>query len=224
MAKTPARKGQKRRPSRKQAKGGMWHWYLAGALSIGGAVAYDHRAEWMPMAEPFYTASIAKPQPVEKRADTRTARKAETAAVKAKPALALPMPGVRPVEMAALDDADRKPVGRKPGQFYFCTVTLENCVVDGDTFWYGKRKIAIADIVAPSIKQAKCEDERKLGSLAKKRLWEMLNSGEVQVASSDGSSSARVTVGGRRSIGDVLLSEGLARRKSSGSGSWCAKG
>ena len=38
MAKTAARKGQKRRSGRKQAKGGMWPWYLAGVLSVSAAV------------------------------------------------------------------------------------------------------------------------------------------------------------------------------------------
>lgn len=225
MAKTAARKGQKRRTGRKQAKTSMWPWYLAGVLSVSAVLAYDHRAQILPMASPFYTASIAKPRPVEKQPAPE--KRVEKSQPSAKPALA--MPAVRPVEQAAVDVGalkavgEQTAVGRKPGAFYFCTETLENCVVDGGTFWYGRRKIQIADIQAPKIKQAKCDNERKLGSLAKKRLWEILNAGDVQLANVSGQ-DARVMVGQGRSIGDMLVSEGLARRQSGSQPGWCTHG
>ena len=225
MAKTAVRKGQKRRTGRKQTRTSMWPWYLAGALSVSAVLAYDHRAQILPMAAPFYTASIAKPRPVDKQPAPE--KRVQTSQSAAKPALA--MPAMRPVEQAAVNVGalktvdEQKPSGRKPGTFYFCTETLENCVVDGGTFWYGRRKIQIADIQAPKIKQAKCDDERKLGSLAKKRLWEILNAGEVQLASVSGQNT-QVTVGQGRSIGDMLVSEGLARRTSGGKPGWCAQG
>jgi endonuclease YncB( thermonuclease family) len=220
MAKTAARKGQKRRTVRKRAEGGMWPWYLAGILSVGAVIAYEHRAAIVPMAAPFYTASIAKTRAVEKQPAVPEKR-AETIRPAARPALA--MPAKRPVEQAALDTGDLKAVGRKPGTFYFCTETLENCVVDGGTFWYGRRKIQIAGIQAPKIKQAKCDNERKLGSLAKKRLWEILNTGGVQLAAASGP-GVLVTAGQGGSIGDMLVSEGLARRAGDGKTGWCAQG
>ena len=136
------------------------------------------------MAAPFYTASIAKCDRWRNRAPEKQSQKDKAVA---RPALAMP---------AACALSSRRPWNRraaparggKPGTFYFCTETLENCVVDGGTFWYGRRKIQIADIQPPRIKQAKCDNERKLGSLAKKRLWEILNAGEVQLA---GSAAAR---------------------------------
>lgn len=225
MAKTAARKGQKRRGSRKQSKGSMWPWYLAGILSVSAAIAYDHRAEIGPMTAPFYTASVAKPRPVEKQSVPQ--KRVEKTQPIAKPALA--MPAMRPVEQATVDVAglktvgEQKAVGGKPGAFYFCTETMENCVVDGGTFWYGRRKIQIADIQAPRIKQAKCDNERKIGSLAKRRLWELLNAGEVQLAGASGE-DAKVSIGQGRSIGDMLVSEGLARRKADGRQGWCAQG
>jgi endonuclease YncB( thermonuclease family) len=225
MAKTAAGKGQKRRTGRKQTKTSMWPWYLAGVLSVSAVLAYDHRAQILPITAPFYTASIGKPRPVEKQSTPE--KRAGTTQPSAKPALA--MPAMRPVGQAAVDVGalktidEQKTAGRKPGTFYFCTETLENCVVDGGTFWYGRRKIQIADIQAPKIKQAKCDDERKLGSLAKKRLWEILNAGEVQLAGVSGQ-NAQVTVGQGRSIGDMLVSEGLARRPSGGKQGWCAQG
>jgi hypothetical protein len=228
MAKTAARKPRKRRASTKQAKGGMWHWYLAGILSVGAVVAYDHRAEIMPMATPFYTASIAKVQPAEKREKSpehRVEQKAEKPPQKViearvdhpVPALALPMPDTRPVEQAALDQTPRM-----AGSFVFCTETFENCVVDGGTFWYGRRKVEIADILAPRIKQAKCDNERKVGSLAKRRLWEILNAGEVHLAGGNGA-GARVMVANGQSAGAVLVSEGLAFPKSEDKRGWCTQ-
>lgn len=231
MAKTAARKGQRRRPARKPVKGGMWPWYLAGMLSVGAAVAYDHRAAIMPMAAPFHTASIARERPVEKHAEP-TVRHGE----KPRPALALPTPGVRPVKQGAVEQAALEPPARvgigdtsrsgKPAAFYFCTQTLENCVVDGGTFWYGRQKISIAGIRVPRIKQAKCDNERKLGSLAKRRLWEILNAGDVRLAAAgEGTARARsavVMIGAGRSAGDILVSEGLARQGDKAG--WCAEG
>jgi endonuclease YncB( thermonuclease family) len=223
MAKTAVRKGQKRRTSRKQARTSMWPWYLAGVLSVGAVLGYEHRAQILPITAPFYTASIGKQPAVEKRSAPE--RRAETPQHSVRPALA--MPSVRPVEQPAVDvsalkTVDEPAAARKPGAFYFCTETLENCVVDGGTFWYGRKKIQIADIQAPRIKQAKCDGERKLGSLAKKRLWEILNAGEVQLAGVSGQ-NAKVTVGQGRSIGDILVSEGLAH-PSGGKAGWCAQG
>ncbi|MCV9997483.1 hypothetical protein OE766_04420 [Pararhizobium sp. YC-54] len=231
MAKAAVRKGQKRRAGRKQAKASMWPWYLAGVMSVSAVLAYDHRAEILPMATPFYTASIAKPRPVEKHFAPE--KRVEKTPQIAKPALA--RLAMRPVEQAAVDVGalksidgqktigEQRTVGRKPGTFYFCTETLENCVVDGGTFWYGRRKIQISGIQAPKIKQAKCDNERKLGSLAKKRLWEILNTGDVQVAGVSGQ-DAQVTAGQGRSVGDMLVLEGLARRASGGKQGWCAQG
>lgn len=229
MAKTAGRKGQKRRTSRKQTKGGMWPWYLTAVLSIGAALAYDHRSEILPVAAPFYTASIARHEPVDrhepakKRAEKRPEmlKSEKLRSEKPKPALAMPKPDTRPLEQVG-----PQPSARKPGSFYFCTETLENCVVDGGTFWYGRRKIQIADIRAPRIKQAKCDNERKIGSLAKRRLWELLNAGEVQLAAAEGTSgqTARVMVGQGRSVGDMLVSEGLARKRADGKQGWCAEG
>ena len=225
MAKTAVRKGQKRRAGRKQTKTSMWPWYLAGVLSVSAVLGYEHRAQILPMTAPFYTASIGKQQSSQKQSAPE--RRAETAQRTAKPALAMPSvrPAVQPAaDVSALKTVDEPSIAvRKPGAFYFCTETLENCVVDGGTFWYGRRKIEIADIQAPRIKQAKCDDERKLGSLAKKRLWEILNAGDVQLAGVSGQ-NATVTVGQGRSVSDILVSEGLARRSSGGKSGWCAKG
>ncbi|HTO30158.1 MAG TPA: hypothetical protein VL202_03095 [Pararhizobium sp.] len=227
MAKTAARKPRKRRASRKQAKGGMWLWYLAGILSVSAVVAYDRRAEILPMAKPFYTASIATNRPAEKRekpVEHRVERKSEKPVQKVSearvdhpvPALALPTPDTRPVEQAALDQT-----ARKPASFYFCTETFENCVVDGGTFWYGRRKVEIADIRAPRIKQAKCDNERKLGSLAKRRLWEILNASDVHLAGAG--AGVRVMAANGQSIGAMLVSEGLAYPKANGKQGWCTQ-
>lgn len=51
------------------------------------------------------------------------------------------------------------------------------CVVDGDTFWFQRQKIRIADIDAPELSPPRCADERKRGEAAKLRLLELLNDG-----------------------------------------------
>ena len=242
MARAAAKKTRKRRTSRKQAKGGMWHWYLAGLLTVGSVVAYDHRAQIMPMADAFYTASVTEQRPAVKERDRRQSEKtakqppvrsAATNSALGRPALppegltqqaslpsSMPTPGMRPAEAVGGEPG----AAGKAGKFYFCTETLENCVVDGGTFWYGRQQVRIADIRAPKIKQARCDNERKLGSLAKKRLWEILNSGTVELAAATTGQGARVPVGQGRSIGDMLVAEGLARRQADGKDGWCGQG
>lgn len=229
MAKAAARKGRKRTTKSKAAKGGMWPWYLAGIVSVGAVFAYDHRADLLPMAEPIHTASVThsvvRPQPLEQQAEKPPERR--------KPALALPTPGVRPfaqseeraVEQAMFTPpADLPGTAGKPGRFHFCTQSFENCVVDGGTFWYGRRQVSLAGVETPRIKQAKCDNERKLGSLAKRRLWQLLNDGEVRLAPSGSgkATAAVVTVGSGRSVSDVLVAEGLAFAKTGAKPGWCA--
>ena len=49
------------------------------------------------------------------------------------------------------------------------------CVVDGDTFKLGKRKIRIIGIDAPETHPARCAEEARLGELATVKLQQLLN-------------------------------------------------
>ncbi len=113
-------------------------------------------------------------------------------------------------------------------RFGFChTGGGRNCVVDGDTFWMGGTRIRIADIDTPETHPARCAREAWLGEAATRRLRELLNSGEITLASIGrdadryGRKLRRVAVDGR-GVGDMLAAEGLARRYQGGMrASWC---
>ncbi|MBY8826065.1 thermonuclease family protein [Sphingomonas colocasiae] len=101
-----------------------------------------------------------------------------------------------------------------------------NCVVDGDTFWADGAKIRIADIDTPETHPPRCAAEAELGARATRRLQALLNQGpfelEVNGRATDryGRQLRTVTRNGR-SIGDMLVAEGLARPYGRGRRSWC---
>ena len=115
-----------------------------------------------------------------------------------------------------------------PGAFRLCAGGRRlNCVVDGDTIWHGGVKIRIADIDTPEVFSPKCASEAALGRQATERLLELINSGAFEVVPS-GSRDAdrygrklRVLERHGRSLGDILIAEGLARPWDSGRRSWC---
>lgn len=101
-----------------------------------------------------------------------------------------------------------------------------NCVVDGDTFWADGAKIRIADIDTPETHPPRCAEEAELGARATRRLQALLNQGpfelEISGRATDryGRQLRTVTRNGR-SIGDMLVAEGLARPYGRGRQSWC---
>jgi micrococcal nuclease len=100
------------------------------------------------------------------------------------------------------------------------------CVVDGDTIWMDGVKIRIADIDTPEIGEPKCESERALGHQAKNRLRELLNAGPFELATSGRDEDKygrklRVLVRDGRSLGDQLVTEGLARTWGGRREPWC---
>ncbi len=102
-----------------------------------------------------------------------------------------------------------------------------NCVVDGDTFWFRGEKIRIADIDAPEVSPPRCQREAVLGEAATRRLQALLNAGPFTLVAGArdqdqyGRKLRNVSRGGR-SIGDVLIVEGLARRWGGARQSWCS--
>lgn len=101
------------------------------------------------------------------------------------------------------------------------------CVVDGDTFWLQGEKIRIADINAPETHGARCPDERALGNRATARLAQLLNGGRFELVSGarthDRYGRRLVTVmRGGRSLGQELVSEGLAETWKGRRSDWCA--
>jgi micrococcal nuclease len=102
-----------------------------------------------------------------------------------------------------------------------------NCVVDGDSIWYGGVKIRLADIDTPEVFSPKCASEAALGRRATERLQELLNAGPFEVVPSGSRDvdrygrKLRVLERHGRSLGDILIAEGLARRWDGARRSWC---
>lgn len=102
-----------------------------------------------------------------------------------------------------------------------------NCVVDADTIWIAGEKIRIADIDTPEISEPKCQSELALGNKATARLIELINTGPFDLKAWPGRDKdrygrkLRVLVRNGRSLGDILVSEGLARTWSGRREPWC---
>ncbi len=107
---------------------------------------------------------------------------------------------------------------------------LSLLVMDGDTFSIDGERIRIANIDAPEISQAKCDAERRLGTLARKRLGELLQKGTVEILRGDPTTGRKVDRHGRtlavvrvngQDVGEVLIGELLARPWTGKRRPWC---
>ena len=111
--------------------------------------------------------------------------------------------------------------------FSYCTEGHRvTCVVDGDTFRLSGERIRIADIDAPEINPPRCEAERVKGEAAKRRLRELLNAGPFSLVAGMRDEDRygrklRTVMRDGRSIGDMLVEDGLARRWDGARRSWC---
>ena len=113
-------------------------------------------------------------------------------------------------------------------RFKVCTGPVpRTCVVDGDTIWLEGEKIRIADIDTPEIGEAKCQSEHDRGILARDRLAGLLNEGKFDVIPGGGRNEdqygrkLRVLTRDGLSLGNVLVSEGIARTWSGQREPWC---
>lgn len=103
-----------------------------------------------------------------------------------------------------------------------------NCVVDGDTFWIDGEKVRIADIDTPETHPSRCAEEARLGNAATDRLQVLLNQGDFDLKSIGRDTDRygrklRIVERNGRSLGGVLVSEGLARPYAGGHrDGWCA--
>ena len=108
------------------------------------------------------------------------------------------------------------------------SVARSNCVViDGDTIRHEGVKIRLADIDAPEISTPKCFYERDLGQKARRRLLELLNAAPITIVPTRGPNAdryrrkLRVILQNGRSVGDILVAGGLARRWDGARRPWC---
>ncbi|NRD89325.1 nuclease [Sphingopyxis sp. BSNA05] len=100
------------------------------------------------------------------------------------------------------------------------------CVVDGDTIWFAGRKIRIADINTPEISSPGCAAEKRLGQQAKIRLQALLNQGAFSLQSIDRDQDQygrdlRIITRDGQSLGEILVTEGLAERWQGVRRNWC---
>lgn len=107
------------------------------------------------------------------------------------------------------------------------TGTRQACVVDGDTIWLNGQKIRVADIDTPEVSEPKCSSELAAGKRATDRMLELLNEGSFELKGWPGRDTdhhgrrLRVLIRDGRSLGDILVSEGLARTWSGRREPWC---
>lgn len=105
--------------------------------------------------------------------------------------------------------------------------TRKACVVDGDTIWLDGQKIRIADIDTPEVSEPRCSSDLALGNRATDRMLELINEGPFELEGWPGRDAdrygrkLRVLVRDGRSLGDILVSEGLARTWSGRREPWC---
>lgn len=108
-----------------------------------------------------------------------------------------------------------------------CGVIRRTCVVDGDTFWLNGQKIRVADIDTPEVSQPQCAAEKALGHRATERLVSLLNEGPFELSpignrdQDQYGRKLRVVTRHGRSLGDQLVSEGLARTWTGRRKPWC---
>lgn len=101
-----------------------------------------------------------------------------------------------------------------------------NCVVDGDTFWFRGRKIRIADINTPELGSAQCASEKRLAMRAKSRITALLNDGNFSLVDTARNRDRygrllRIVERDGKSLGDILVAEGLAERWQGYRRDWC---
>lgn len=119
------------------------------------------------------------------------------------------------------------PADTLSGRFGFCHEGGGyNCVVDGDTFWFEGSKIRIADIDTPETHPSRCAYEARTGKAATQALHALLNQGAFSLENIDRDRDRfgrklRIVTRGGKSLGGVLVDQGLARWYGTGRRSWC---
>lgn len=146
--------------------------------------------------------------------------------------LPLPLFAEKPPSPAfAAQTSNTKSGKGKPSSFRhytLCTGSMRtHCVVDGDTLWHEGVKIRVADIDTPEVSNPKCQSEAALGARATSRLLQLVNEGPFEILAWQGRDEdkygrkLRVLVRNGRSLGDVLVFEGLARTWAGRRQPWC---
>jgi endonuclease YncB( thermonuclease family) len=240
--------GRRRAPARSGSS--LWPWMAALVAVAGGIALYDNFAPAKRLVasltaeKPVRTATREEPREksVAAKPQQSQAHRAPTP-VPPRPvgppdrtqtaAISPPAPIGKPeLEVASLSAAAPKRgetlAGAYQGKFFLCgTAKQDDCVVTADRFVFHGQKIRLVGIEVPDIKKPRCEAERIKASDAKLRVRAFLDSGPFDLvtwngndAVIDGHQLRDVTRNGR-SLADVLVSEGLAKRPGASTSGWC---
>lgn len=255
-ARKPSGGARRKSAGRASSGGSLWPWVGALVLVVGGVSAYDHRRDLPGWADKTFggggkeiakleskaisTGSIPPasipatpvPTPAVRKLDPTPLPPATTMvpteSMTARPRDKSPLPPATTMVASASPVPQNTEKQSASARFYYCGRSgLNNCVVDGDTFWFNKTKIRIADIDAPETEQAKCKSERDRGFAAKVRLRELLNAGGFEIQSfgtrevDQYGRKLRVVTRNGRSLGGMLVEEGLARPWTGHRMPWC---
>lgn len=113
-------------------------------------------------------------------------------------------------------------------RFARCAGPGGTCVIDGDTIRVDGVSVRIADIDTPEVRGYQCASEQVLGQRATDRMIELVNAGPFAMRMWDHRDTdvygrkLRVLERDGRSLGMVLVAEGLAREWGGRRESWCA--
>lgn len=114
----------------------------------------------------------------------------------------------------------------RSAQFSMCGRDRYTCIVDGDTIWLEGMNLRLESYDTPEPHNDICggRAEVELANRASRRLQDLLNGNDftVQTGGTDryGRVLATIMIAGR-DVGDILISEGLARRWPDGHEFWC---
>jgi endonuclease YncB( thermonuclease family) len=115
------------------------------------------------------------------------------------------------------------------GEFALCSAwrTSRSCVIDGDTVRIDGVRIRLADIDAPETHEPRCASEAERGARATARLVSLMNEGPVEIVTAGGRDEdrygrkLRIIARDQRSLGGILVDEGLARPWRGRRLGWC---
>ncbi|MBP2558097.1 endonuclease YncB(thermonuclease family) [Neorhizobium galegae] len=247
MAQTRGKSGSRRRSSPKRSSGpgsSLWPWLGALALVAGGIALYENSAE----ARRF-VAGLTSGRPVQVAARPVPAKPVQVSSgpshrpVTPRPAVAPDQSHTAaiippaPIGKPILDDIQKAAeppkstenlAGAYEAKFYLCgSAKQDDCVTAADRFVFHGQKIRLVGIEVPDIKKPRCEAERIKASDAELRVRAFLDSGPFELVTWQGNEDEieghklrEVTRNGR-SLADVLVNEGLAKRPGAGKGGWC---
>lgn len=95
-----------------------------------------------------------------------------------------------------------------------------NCVWSGDSFYLRGKIVRLADAVTPERYTAECPKASQLSWRAALGLRDLLNAGSFEIRSPDGSELVVVSRSGQ-SLGEQMITEGLAQARTSEPPNWC---